>query len=307
MTTTGYVLWRRTEVDAAHGAEALHLERAGTVVYVDRAGGGTVRQVTRSGKEVGKGPACQRAAAAGSTLICLHARPGPFSSQARIYTGASEKPKVTLPLWGEPSRARVSPSGRLVAWTVFRTGDSYAVPGQFSTTAGIYDVRDGRHFGSLEDFAARVDGKPYDKPDLNFWGVTFASDDRTFYATMASKSRTWLVRGDLTKRTLTALHENVECPSLSPDGRRIAYKKKTGGTWRLHVLDLRTMAETALAERADIDDQASWLGADTVAYAKSHDGAPAVFTVPADGSGAPRRLLDGSSPTLTNGQEQKGS
>ncbi|MFF0205887.1 hypothetical protein [Streptomyces sp. NPDC005017] len=35
------------------------------------------------------------------------------------------------------------------------------------------------------------------------------------------------------------------------------------------------------------------------AYAKPDAGAPHVFAVPADGSGAPRKLFMGGSPTLT--------
>lgn len=34
------------------------------------------------------------------------------------------------------------------------------------------------------------------------------------------------MRGDVTARTLTTVHRNVECPSLSPDGTRVAYKKR---------------------------------------------------------------------------------
>ena len=65
------------------------------------------------------------------------------------------------------------------------------------------------------------------------------------------------------------IHENVECPSLSPDGTRIAFKKRTGskGTpWRLTVLDLATMRETPLSERRSVDDQAEWLDDGRVLY-----------------------------------------
>ncbi|MVO88758.1 hypothetical protein GPA10_29375 [Streptomyces sp. p1417] len=300
-TAVGCVLWRRGAV--AHGQDAQHLRfgRAGTVVYVDR-DDGRVRQVTRTGREVGAGPACHRAAVAASTLICVRALSGPMTSQVRVHTGRKDEPEVTLSVWGDPSRARVSPSGNLVAWTVFRSGDSYAKTGTFSTTAGIYDLRDGTHHGSLEDFRPFVDGKPYTAEDVNHWGVTFARDDRTFYATMGSRGRTWLMRGDLRERTLTAVREGVECPSLAPDGHRVAYKKRLGeGRWRLHVLDLRRGTDTALAESATVDDQPSWLDDRTVAYAKRADGAPTVFAVPADGSGSPRRMFRGVSPTVTTG------
>jgi hypothetical protein len=294
---TGIVSWRAGTVTPQDRGQ-LQLGRSDSVVYVD---GGTnrVQQATREGQPVGTGPTCQRAAVAQDTLVCLYSLPGPMSSEVRVYRNGAMSPQLTLPVWGEPSRARVSPSGRLVAWTVFRTGDSYAVPGQFATTAGIYDLRTGEHYGSLEDFTPIVDGKTEVRDDRNFWGVTFADDDRTFYATMSSRGTTWLMRGDLHTRELTALRRNVECPSLAPDGNRIAYKKRIDDRWRLHVLDLESGTDTTLAESADIDDQAAWLNDNTITYSKPDGRTPTVYAVPADGSGTPKRLFRGASPTFT--------
>ena len=51
-----------------------------------------------------------------------------------------------------------------------------------------------------------------------------------------------LVKGDAVTHTAEVVAEGVECPSLSPDNRRIAYKKRVydGGRllWRLAVLEL---------------------------------------------------------------------
>ncbi|WP_435885828.1 hypothetical protein [Streptomyces erythrochromogenes] len=69
-------------------------------------------------------------------------------------------------------------------------------------------------WGPHRDEPAHKDGGPYRSADVNFRGVTFADDERTFYATMAAGGRTHLVRGDLAERTVTTLRENVECPSL---------------------------------------------------------------------------------------------
>jgi hypothetical protein len=44
------------------------------------------------------------------------------------------------------------------------------------------------------------------------------------FATAASRGETWLVQGSLAARELRTTRENAECPSVSPDGRRIAYK-----------------------------------------------------------------------------------
>lgn len=95
------------------------------------------------------------------------------------------------------------------------------------------------------------------------------------------------------------LKEYVECPSLSPDGRRIAFTEAIDADpargWRLSVLDLATMRVTATAETASVDDQAAWLDDATLAYTlRQSDGRPDVWAVPADGSGSPRLLVPGA-------------
>jgi hypothetical protein len=148
-----------------------------------------------------------------------------------------------IPLAGVPSRARISPDGRYGATTTFVAGHSYNTPGKFSTQTLLLDLVRGKSITNLERFDITLNGSVVDKPDVNFWGVTFARDGRHFYATMATGHETYLVVADIPTRTGRVLHENVECPSLSPDGTRIAYKKLVGlapGTpriWHLHVLD----------------------------------------------------------------------
>ena len=84
---------------------------------------------------------------------------------------------------------------------------------------------------------------------------------------------------------------------VSPDGKRVAFKKKAGeGAWRLSVLDLASLRETELAETRSVDDQALWQDDHTVLYGLEN----AVWAVPADGSGAPRKFLrDAASPAVT--------
>ncbi|MEU6661398.1 TolB-like translocation protein [Streptomyces sp. NPDC046821] len=238
---------------------------------------------------------CLRFYASSGTAVCLAANRGAMRDTytARVLdTQLKEKAHYALP--GIPSRARVSPSGRYAAWTVFVGGDSYAGT-NFSTRAAIVDTRTGRLTPTLEDFRVVKDGRTYRAADINFWGITFAADDRHFYATLATHGKTYLVRGDPRTRTLTTVHENVECPSLSPDGTRVAYKKRVKGLpadapWRLYVLDLRTHHETPLAETRSVDDQAVWSDGRTLTYALPGDFGADLYSVPADGTGAPRLL-----------------
>ncbi len=244
------------------------------------------------GPRTASGTQCLRFHAAAGTGICLQAEHGALEDTYRaVVLDDHLHQRRSFPTAGIPTRARVSPSGHLAAWTVFVSGDSYAGT-NFSTRTSIVDVRDWNLRENLEDFAVIKDGRPYQAHDVNIWGVTFA-DDNTFYATLATSGQTHLVRGDLAARTLTTLHDNVECPSLSPDGTRIAYKKRVPGLspdapWRLYVLDLATGAETATAEQRNIDDQALWSDDGTLLYALPGDYGADLWTVPADGSGAAR-------------------
>lgn len=290
----GYGVWRRTE--SAAEARGFSLDRTGGVTLVSSSGS-RVEQRSDSGAVLGRGPVCQRAHLRGGTLVCVRAGSLPYSAELTAYREGLDDPEIRLDLWGNPSRAQVSPNGRFVTWTVFRSGDSYAKTGQFSTTAGFYDLDSDLHVGSLEDFSVVKDGQPYDAVDRNFWGITFADDD-TFYATMGAAGENWLIRGSVSSRTLTTVREHVECPSLSPDGTRIAYKYRVGNRWQPHVLTLSSGEDVELAEPGNVDDQIAWADNATIAYAKSHAGKPAVFTLPADGTGTPALLGEGASPSF---------
>ncbi len=130
----------------------------------------------------------------------------------------------------------------------------------------------------------------------------------------AQAAHTWLVRGDLERRTLESLQDNAECPSLSPDERHVAYKKRDvrdGATWTLAVLDLRSGIETTLGETRSVDDQVEWLDEHTLLYGLPREDEPGTSDVYAldiaEGSDtAPvpqRRRFAGSAPRRTLGPD----
>ena len=247
---------------------------------------------------------CDRVYATADRAVCLSALRGLATTYQAKLLGPDWTPRHDLPLSGIPSRARLSRDGTLVATTTFVYGDSYAQPGQFSTQT-LVSRADGTELGNIEQFQLTVDGHVVTAADKNLWGVTFADDD-TFYATAASAHHTWLVRGSLSARTLTALRGDAECPSLSPDGTRVAFKKHgtlPPGQWRLAVYDLATGQETLLAEPHSIDDQVEWLDGAHVVYGLPRSAAGTatsdIWTVPADGSGTPTLLVhDAWSPAV---------
>jgi hypothetical protein len=240
---------------------------------------------------------CERVDMAAGRGVCLHvAARGSRHTIMVIFDERLQK-TATVPIVGLPSRVRLSPDGRLAATTVFVTGDSYA-NGSFSTRTAIFDLNTAKLVLELEDLEVTLDGERIHEVDFNFWGVTFAKDPNTFYATLGTGGHTYLVQGDLAARTARVLRDGVECPSLSPDGTRIAFKQRTDATgpvqWRLAVLDLDTLVDHPLAETHTVDDQAGWLDDATVTYGRPEGDSDAVtntWAVPADGSGAPHVML----------------
>jgi hypothetical protein len=254
--------------------------------------------VTRAevpGKPVFTGLVCERVYASAGRGICLVPKQEPLGSavSARLF-GTDFRPERSTRLDGIASRARVSPTGRYAAATTFIAGHSYKDEG-FSTATSIIDPASGKKLGNLEDFEVTRDGKRFEAVDFNFWGVTFAPDDGRFYATLQTGGDLYLIEGDVAARTARVIAKDVECPSVSSDGKRIGYKLRRGNQWRLHVLDLATGRSTPLAETRSIDDQVEWLDEDRILYGYHGD----LWVVPADGSGRARLYLaDALSPAV---------
>lgn len=283
----GYAAWARPAPLAAP-AKALDLGTPGQLLVRD----------TASGLVRGSRTRCERFSAAGGTGVCLVTEPGTVPKTYALVLDRHLHESRRIRIAGIPNRARVSASGRMISWTVFVTGDSYN-KGGFSTWTGILDNKSGYAVTNMEEIPLFVNGKPYDAADVNYWGVTFAADDNRFYATVSTKGKTYLVEGDYAKWEARTLRENAECPSLSPDGTRLVFKKRVSSSvdapWRLHALDLASMKETPLAETASVDDQVAWQDAGTVMYARDGD----VWAVPADGTGTPRILARQASSPVT--------
>jgi hypothetical protein len=302
----GYVAWKVSFGASAstHIAGAGDLPAGKRIVFqnVEReVGYAQVASVPASNPDQKRrlsGVVCERVHYSGGRGICLMPRNSLLGrTYDAILLDGDLRPGRRIALPGINSRARVSPDGRFAAATGFVTGDSYADQ-TFSTRTFILDLDRGRKVANLEEFSVYRDGARISSVDFNFWGVTFAANGR-FYATLRTRGKTYLVRGNVAARRMDVLREGVECPSLSPDGTKIAFKKAVGeARWRLSVLDLRTLKAWPLGETSSVDDQAEWLGNEQVLYGRD----AAVWSVRADGRGAPRLLIaDALSPAVPRG------
>ena len=175
----------------------------------------------------------------------------------------------------------------------------------FSTRTRLVSTASGKTLADLEEFDAWRDGARFSAVDFNYWGVTFSRDPSRFYATLGTAGHTYLVEGAVDDRRVTVVTDGVECPSLSPDGQRIAFKKKTGGPgiWRPAVLDLRSKSELVLPETNGVDDQIEWLDDAHILYAiRDLTTTPRranIWMLAADGSRPPELFLaDAESPAV---------
>ena len=242
---------------------------------------------------------CHRVHFAGGRGICSVVERGFFTTYKAVLFNEAFYATTTLPLNGIPSRTRVSRDGRHAAITVFVSGHSYS-EGRFATETSIVDIDTGTVLvANLEEFDVIRDGELFSALDFNFWGVTFMKDSDRFYATLSSNGVFFLVQGNISSRQAYVIRAGVECPSLSPDETRIAFKKRSSTgvqvSWQLSVVDLETFRETELTEIRSVDDQVEWLDNSRVLYGLPDQEGSAtsnVWVVSADGTGVPEIFLE---------------
>jgi hypothetical protein len=159
------------------------------------------------------------------------------------------------------------------AGLIFSQGHSYLDAGssQFSTLTQISFTQSGKPSApeNLETWSLTHDGAQVKAIDLNYWGVTFnPKTPQQFLVTAFFKGTAHLAMGDVRTKTMQVIAEGVECPSYSPNGDTIAFKKRVSKTrWTPATMDLKTKKVTVFTHiKQSVDDQIDWLDANTLIY-----------------------------------------
>ena len=225
---------------------------------------GTVGYLMSNGDRFETSLSCERIDLNEVRGICLSKDSGLGGSGQGLILDESLVPSQTFGLV-TPSRAAVSPSGNVVAWTGFTLGHSYLAEGEFATLTQVISVS--REIGAnLETaFDTYRDGQLWEDPERNYWGVTFVDDDR-FYATMQSQGITSLVEGSIATAEMHVLQDGASCPEISPDGSTIVAKELRDGGFQLVAIDVETGERRDLGETRMVDDQVEFLDDDTIVY-----------------------------------------
>lgn len=209
-------------------------------------------------------------------LLCftnaVPGKPGEFVRPTSYLYGPDLTPRGarTSPSSGRPNRTRLAPDARFFATTEFITGHSYLGTGgtTFSTGTHIGRSASAAPPENIQSWPVYHRREKVTSIDLNLWGVTFhPADTNRFFVTAYFDGKPYLAEGHVEERRITVLREGLECPSISPDGRRVAFKKRTSSTgWSPAVLDLATMKETVFEVSDSVDDQIEWIDDRTLVY-----------------------------------------
>ena len=215
---------------------------------------------------------------------------------------------------GIPDRMRINNQGSFIAYTTFVKGHSYTSSGNFSTSTKIVDLKSFYHH-DLEGFDVYKNNELIKDRTFNFWGVSFFPNGEDFLVSLGNNTERYILKGNVTSKRLDIVFEGAECPSVSPDGKQIAFKQQSTTQtgllgmphWNIAVWDLLSNQVRTLKEKRSVDDQIFWLDSKTIAYElKSWDKEKQlsrwdIIQYPLIGKQSPSTLLEWSrSPALYN-------
>lgn len=266
----------------------LSLVEPGTLLVVSRLPGDDYERLAVVDDEGGRvllPISCARAHASAGTLLCLQARDSVVPSWEAVAIDL-DTPDLTETVRRPaalPSRARVDPLGAQIAYTEFVSGHSYTQTGEFSTRTIVYGL-EGDELSVADNLVVDSADAVYSSEDRNWWGVSFLPDGSGDYlVTFGSQDTVEVHHYDAAQNVTVPIDGSGSCPSVSPDGLFMVYKRidfdravlgeeqGEGATVELVVHELATGQERVLPEDRFVDDQVEWLDNNTIVYALERD------------------------------------
>ena len=166
-----------------------------------------------------------------------------------VHDVASGRRRLIANFRGSNSAPAWSPDGRQLAVTLTRDGSS-----QLYTI----DANGGEPRRLMQ--SSGIDTEP-----------VFSGDGRTIY----------FVGGNAERVTFSGSY-NIS-PSVSPDGRWLAYISRVGGAFKLHVMDLGTGAVSAITDTTADENPSFAPNSRLIVYATQQQGREALMTTTLDG------------------------
>jgi len=209
---------------------------------------------------------CMRSHAANGIGVCIDKTS--LTGYTSTLLNLSSPDLLPLGNWGTllPSRIRVSADASYATTTVFTSGSSYQDVAGFSTFVEFFDLENRDNVLELEDFSYTKSNSRFGDIAGDFWGVTFTPEN-DFYATFGIDDQIEIIKGSIEDKEIEPTGILGSCPSVSPDGKTMVYKKMVDNEFQLVAIDLETNVTTEIGEISNIDDQVEWLDNDTILYA----------------------------------------
>ena len=219
---------------------------------------------------------CLRVDISAGNGICLSQDEGDGSPRyTSTFFDATDPALRAIKSYGTPlpSRARVSADGSLATTTGFVDGTSYEDSTVEITTIVTIDSFDSTSpLIGLNQFNVEDSDPEYNGSDRKFWGVTFV-DNEQFYVTGFFADVPLIVRGNISNRSMELTGLEGSCPSLSPDGETLVYKRtRDDDGFDLVAVELASGDSWTLGETRSVNDQVAWLDNETILYAIHPDG-----------------------------------
>lgn len=244
---------------------------------------------------------CNRVHANKNHGICLQQKQGLTMTTDVLVFEIEGNTRLIGSTDGIPNRARMSPDGKYAAYTSFVTGDSYNDAG-FSTRSYIVDIEKNVIGDNLERYTLIHNNKHIDPIDKNYWGITFFNDSNSFLVTVMYSGVPYLAKGTLDEKKIEIITDRIECPSLSPDNKKIVFKERISKTeWRIIVMVLSNLTRISTSELENVDDQVEWYDNDNLVYSKINYETQKInlMKASANGDGKPELLIEhGMSPSM---------